>query len=104
MNREERAKQFMAFDALKGLREALTERELRHSRVERRQVSEEEAAEISRTLGALAPGDRVSVIFYHGGHYLELEADLAALSAPFRYLQLGEEKISFDDIYRIRIL
>ena len=41
MIREERAKQFMPFDAMKGLQEALRDREERHARVERTEISEE---------------------------------------------------------------
>ena len=41
MTRQERAKQFMAFDAMKGLSEALRDREERHSRVDRHDISDE---------------------------------------------------------------
>ena len=41
MTRQERAKQFMPFDAMKGLQEALRDREERHSRVERHGISDE---------------------------------------------------------------
>lgn len=41
MTRQQRAKQFMPFDAMKGLKEALAEREERHSRVEKRELSED---------------------------------------------------------------
>ena len=42
MMRQERAKQFMPFDAMKGLQEALRDREERHSRVEKHDISEEQ--------------------------------------------------------------
>ena len=44
MMREERAKQFAPFDAMKGLQEALRDREERHSRVEKLEISEEQIA------------------------------------------------------------
>ena len=50
MMREQRAKQFMPFDAMKGLAEALRDREERHSRVQKHGVSEEDQAQISETL------------------------------------------------------
>lgn len=50
MTRENRAKQFMPFDAMKGLAEALKDREERHSRVQKHGVSEEDQALISETL------------------------------------------------------
>ena len=42
MTTAERAKQFAPFDAMKGLQEALRDREERHSRVERHEISEEQ--------------------------------------------------------------
>ena len=48
MTRENRAKQFMPFDAMKGLAEALKDREERHSRVQKHGVSEEDQALISK--------------------------------------------------------
>lgn len=41
MTRAERAKIFSPFDAMKGLQEALRDREERHLRVERHDISEE---------------------------------------------------------------
>ena len=50
MNNVDRAKQFLAFDALSGLQQALREREIRHSRVEKVEISEDKGMEISNTL------------------------------------------------------
>ena len=50
MMREQRAKQFAIFDAMKGLSEALREREERHSRVQKHGISEEDQERISETL------------------------------------------------------
>ena len=50
MMREQRAKQFMPFDAMKGLAEALKDREERHSRVQKHGVSEEDQMRISEIL------------------------------------------------------
>ena len=47
MTQSDRAKQFMPFDAMKGLKEALRDREERHSRVEKRDLSEDTMAEIA---------------------------------------------------------
>ena len=41
MTRAERAKQFAPFDAMKGLNEALRDREERHMRVDKHEISEE---------------------------------------------------------------
>ena len=50
MMRQERAKQFMPFDAMKGLQEALRDRAERHTRVERHDISDEALAENRHSL------------------------------------------------------
>ena len=56
MRREDRAKQFMPFDAMKGLQEALRDREERHSRVPKHEVSEKIAEKISQIINYPAEG------------------------------------------------
>ena len=48
----------MPFDAMKGLQEALRDREERHSRVERHGISEEEQEALSNVLNRLSKGTR----------------------------------------------
>ena len=56
MDRSERAKQFAPFDALRGLREALEEKEREHERREKRMRTEEETeADGARYAYPLAP-------------------------------------------------
>lgn len=101
MNRSERAKQFMAFDAMKGLQEALRDREERHSRVERHDIGEEQQEQNSRILLALAPHQRVYLSYYAHFHDVEREGEITAVNLSLRYLVLDEEKIRFEDIYAI---
>ena len=103
MTREQRAKQFMPFDAMKGLQEALADREERHSRVERRDVSDEAAEQISAVLSKLVKGDRVRLEYYRAFHDVTREGRITALSPVFKYLVLDGEKIFFDDIYKVKI-
>lgn len=50
ITRKERAKQFMPFDAMKGLQEALREQEEIYSRVDKHEVSEEQQQFLSDML------------------------------------------------------
>ena len=104
MNREMRAKQFQPFDALKGLSEALREREERITRCARRELSDERCEEISNVLVRLSPEMLVRAIFYLNGHYLELIDRLSFMSIHGRYLQFNEQRVYFDDVYEIEIL
>ena len=69
-----RAKQFAMFDALKGLTEAIAEKE--RQVYPRKELSEERISEINLYLKALTVGDYVSLIYYCWyGNNIESYAD-----------------------------
>ena len=104
MNRQERAKQFMAFDALKGLQEELRIREERRTRVEKRHLTEEQQEKISAILVKIQKGSRVNLTFYTNGHYLSIDGEITDINQIYGYIKVGNEKIFFDDIYKIRLI
>ena len=59
MPREERAKQFIPFDAMKGLREALSLKDEKNSRVKRHGISDEEKYENSKIILRLKKNDYI---------------------------------------------
>ena len=89
---------------MKGLQEALRDREERHSRVERHDISEEAQERNSRIFCSLRRGMRVTVEYFRAFHDVEKCGTVSAVDLPFRYLILDEERISFEDIYSIRIV
>lgn len=93
----------MAFDAMKGLTEALRDREERHSRVERHDISDEAIEQNSRVISALERGMTVRLEYYRAFHDVVTEGRITELSIPFKYLKLDGEKILFEDIYKIEI-
>ena len=101
MDRTDRAKQFLPFDSLKGLKEALANQEELLLRTEKRERSEEDAEALSRTLSALQRGDRIRISWYKNGYYLETSGKIEEFNAVFRYLRVGEERIAFDDVYEV---
>ncbi len=103
MMREERAKQFQPFDAMKGLQEALRDREERHSRVERHEISEEQQEKNSEVFAKLTKGMHVQLDCYSKFHDVTKKGTITEISTVFRYLRLGKEKIFFCDIYDITI-
>lgn len=104
MNNQERAKQFMPFDALKGLNEALRDREERRTRIAKKQLSEEMVEEISRVLERVEPRSEVRIKFYSKGHYIDLQGTVLNKDIIYRFLKIGNERIYFDDILKIRII
>lgn len=104
MTREQRAKQFMPFDAMKGLQEALRDREERHSRVERHGISEEEQEALSAVMNRLSKGDKIRISYYSHFHDVEKTGTVTAINYAYRFLKVDEEKIVFDDIYGITVI
>lgn len=68
MTQSQRAKQFMPFDAMKGLSEALKEREEKHQRVEKRELSEDAATRLSAAISKVNKGMVVCVVYYCAFH------------------------------------
>lgn len=104
MIRQERAKQFAPFDALRGLREALERKEWEHERQERGEVSEEQTAEIETALVKLKRGDRVRALFFDNGYYVTVDGQVTKLDLTFRYIVVGDGKIPFGDLYGLKII
>ena len=110
MMRENRAKQFMPFDAMKGLAEALKDREERHSRVQKHGVSEEDQAMISETLCKVEKGSKIFISFFANFHDWEDEGIVTQINRDYRFFRFSrigsstEEKINFDDLYEIRVI
>lgn len=102
MDREQRAKQFLPFSALKGYEEALRERE--KIRVPRPQLFEESAKELDGRLRKLEKGDEIDVIFYRQGEYHHVRGRVTRLNRPLRFLEVNERKIWFDDLYKLKFL
>ena len=96
-----RAKQFAMFDALKGLTEAIAEKERQtHSF---KLLSEERIAEIDQQLKELEVGDYVSVIYYcwYGRQYREMSGKVNRIDSFWRGIQIDEVNIGFDEIFEI---
>lgn len=100
---ENRAKQFLPFDAVKGLQAALRLKEYEVESVEKGKVSETEAALISSTLSALRKGDEARVRYYEDGHYKTVEGKtLPRLEEG--YLLVGETKVELINLFGIELI
>lgn len=100
MSREERAKQFMPFAALKGYEEALKEKE--KIVVPRRELSEETKEQLDRRLPGIRRGDMITVIYYCQGEYLKLTGMVSRIDTDARVLKIVNTKITFEDLFQIQ--
>ena len=98
MNRSDRAKQFMPFDALKGLREELKKREERRLLVEKKEVSEEDGERICSTILKAEKGECVKVKFFNKGRYVFEEGILTEKNLVYKFVGINGKRIFFDDI------
>jgi len=73
MPREQRAKQFAPFDALKGLQEAIRLKEYEQERIQKGDISEERAEEISNLLIRLNKNDLCEITYFEDGHNKKIE-------------------------------
>lgn len=101
MTRTQRAKQFLPFDAMKGLQEALRDREEHHSRVEKREITEEMREANSAVFLRMQKGDKVHLSYFRRFHEVHTEGSVTGIDIPDKYFILGEEKIFFEDVYDI---
>lgn len=103
MTQGERAKQFMAFDAMKGLKEAMQEREKRHLRVEKRELTEETIEHISKQLKKIVRGDIVEILYFSACRERTVSGIVTKLDYALKFITVNGERIDFDDIYSIKI-
>lgn len=99
MSTADRAKQFMPFSALKGLEDALKEKE--KIIVPKIELSEDNAIELDRKMHTLKRGKIATIVYYDNENYLKITGMVAKIDKDNKILQIVNTKISFDDIYDI---
>lgn len=105
MDVAERAKQFMPFAALKGLPEALAEKE--RTVLSRAELSEEMAEELDRKierLEQLEPGRMVTVVYFERDGYREVTGAMTRVDRDGRTLQVADVRVRAEDIREIEMV
>lgn len=103
MNRLERAKQFLPFDAVKGLQEALREKEKEHE--ERIELAEESLEKLEEEFNKIEIGRKVKIKFYKDGKYVEVEGNVSKINNIKKKLEVDfESKINYSDIAKIEVI
>ncbi len=96
MSPDKRAAQFLPFQAVKGLDEALRAKE--KITVPKIELSEEMFEELDKKMHDIRKGCIISCVYFHKGEYLKVTGMVARLDEVARILQIVNTKISFDDI------
>lgn len=102
MNRVARAKQFLPFDALKGLQEALREKEIEYE--EKRDLSEDYLNELNNKFNQLEMDSYVEITFYKNGRYRKIKGKVTNINYIKKKIQINKKyNINICDIVNILI-
>lgn len=102
MSREERAKQFMPFAALKGYELALREKE--KIVVPKMELSEDYKEQLDRIMHQVEKNAMVTVVYFCKGEYLKVTGMVARKDESARILKIVNTSIPFADIYEIELI
>lgn len=96
-----RAKQFMPFDALRGLKEAIAAKEKRSE--PRRELTDYMKEQIGKTLSELHKGQQVTVVYYGSleQETLQVTGTVVKVDPYWQTLQINKIAIDFSEIYEI---
>ncbi len=100
VNKLDRAKQFLPFDALKGFQEALRQKEEEFE--ERKELSEESCLELSSKINEIEIGETIKLKYYKYKKYIEVIGVITKIDFIKKKIQLNRiENINFCDIVNI---
>lgn len=100
ISRNDRAKQFLPFDSLKGFQEALRKKEVEY--VEKKELSEEVLEELSEILNQIEKEDEIRIVYYTNKQYKEVKGIVKEINLIKKRIVLYEDvKIYFEDILSI---
>ena len=98
---KQRAKQFAMFDAMKGLTEAIAEKE--RLIYPKRELERDRIEELNESLSILCPGDEVTVEYYcqYGKQYKKLTGKIKKIDTFWKELQIDDSFVAFCEISNI---
>ena len=97
-----RAKHFLPFDPLKGLQEALREKEIEHE--EKIELSEEILAELNNNFNKIEIGSKVRIKFYKNMKYIEISGIITNIDYIKKKIQIDQKQnINISDIIYIEV-
>ena len=102
MSNHDRAAQFAPFAALTGYDLVIKEQQKLYA--DRVELSEDELAELDKTIAVLKKGDIFTVTYYLDNDYVT-ETDICTEVNIYRkMIRTGEKTIKFGDIYKLEIV
>lgn len=97
MDRSSRAKQFMPFDALKGFREAVAEKE--RIIAPKRDLPEENEEELDWKLRQIQKDNIITVKYFYDREYVQITGAVTRIDDASRTLDIANTRIAFTEIF-----
>lgn len=102
VNKILRAKQFLPFDALKGLQEELRKKEIEYE--EKKYLSEETLTELNDSFNQIEKGSYVKIKYYKNRRYSEIEGTVTNIDYIKKKIQIDKiENVNIYDVIDILI-
>ena len=106
----QRAKQFLPFDAVAGLSQALKAKEQEMGLTDKADLSPEEEEDINEALLGLAKGDEAEITFFDAGEVKHCSGTVMSVDPVSRVIVMkqdgscgdGETVIKIDDVLRVK--
>lgn len=103
-SRIERAKQFLPFDALTGLQEALRQIEKEMEYDEKIELSEESLEELQDKFNRIKQGNNIWIKYYKNKKYVEIRGIITNIDYTKKKIQINKiEEINICDILDIAV-
>lgn len=96
-----RAQIFQSFDALKGFREILKEKE--RVIVPKKILSEDALSELDYKVHQINVGMMVKITYYDNGQYVQIEGKVSKLNLDTKMIQIVKTKLDLKNITNISI-
>lgn len=103
MDKSMRAKQFLPFDSLKGLKEAIFLKDYEHERIAKKDISIDDLNLISENMMKTDKNSIVKIKYYNDGYYHEIIGNVK-INIYDKFIKINGLKIEFDNIYLYEIL
>lgn len=101
MQNNDRAKQFMPFDALKGFKEEINKR--KRVVVAKRELSEDDLQELQNKVNLINTGMIVEITYYDNDQYVKIKGMVSKINFDLKYIVIVKTKINIDCIVNINL-
>jgi len=103
MSNKDRAKQFLPFDSLKGLQDALRIKEYENERISKGEISEDIIEKISNNMINYEEGNEVLIKYFIDGYYKNIKG-VPLIDSDKRIIKINEIIIDFDNIFDFELV